>query len=236
MPYSHVQAISFDAGGTLISPQPSVGAVYAEVLARHRVTIQAFALDVRFKEAFQRIRKNPSVRVSEASERAYWREVVAYTIKPFYRGEHFELIFNDLYAAFSSALRWRLEPGAADILDALRSAGYRLVLLSNSDARFRNVFSEMRLLQHFDAFLLSSEIGYEKPDPRAFAAAEAALGLPPEAFLHIGDSTRNDVMGAFEAGWQSIQYLPTQAPEPGLRIQQLSELKQMLPVRHRGQI
>ena len=31
----HIQAVTFDVGGTLIRPWPSVGHVYAEVAARH---------------------------------------------------------------------------------------------------------------------------------------------------------------------------------------------------------
>src|ERR1700704_702865 len=31
----HIQAVTFDVGGTLIKPWPSVGHVYAEVAARH---------------------------------------------------------------------------------------------------------------------------------------------------------------------------------------------------------
>lgn len=197
----------------------------------HKVTIQGFALDVRFKEAFRTIRKDPEAIINEDTEREYWREIVAFTIKPFYRGGHFDLIFEDLFNAFSTSLRWRLEPGTEDTLRTLKQSGYKLILLSNSDARFRNVFQEFRLYDLFDAFLLSSEIGHEKPDPRAFAAAEKVTNLPPEAILHIGDSTRNDVMGAFEAGWQSILYNPQEATEPGISIKHLSELTRMLPAK-----
>ena len=36
-PFSHICAVTFDVGGTLIEPWPSVGHVYAEVAARHGV-------------------------------------------------------------------------------------------------------------------------------------------------------------------------------------------------------
>lgn len=44
---------------------------------------------------------------------------------------------------------------------------------------------------------------YGKPHCPVFRAVEAALGLPPEKLMMVGDSLKHDIAGAREAGWAS---------------------------------
>src|SRR5438477_11926248 len=57
-PIGSIHAVTFDFGGTLIEPWPSVGHVYAEVAARHGLkNLSAEQLNTRFKAAW-RARQN----------------------------------------------------------------------------------------------------------------------------------------------------------------------------------
>ena len=47
------QAITFDIGGTLIEPWPSVGHVYAEVAARFGLRAEPSELNRRFRDAWR---------------------------------------------------------------------------------------------------------------------------------------------------------------------------------------
>ena len=49
----NVAAITFDVGGTLIEPWPSVGHAYAEVAARHGVHVAPEEITQRFVEAWR---------------------------------------------------------------------------------------------------------------------------------------------------------------------------------------
>src|SRR5581483_11235396 len=50
---TRIQAVTFDVGGTLIEPFPSVGHVYAAVAAQHGVTdLSPEALNARFRAAW----------------------------------------------------------------------------------------------------------------------------------------------------------------------------------------
>ena len=52
-----IRAVTFDVGGTLIAPFPSVGHVYADVAAAHGVNgLDAADLDRRFARAWKRHR------------------------------------------------------------------------------------------------------------------------------------------------------------------------------------
>ncbi len=55
--------------------------------------------------------------------------------------------------------------------------------------------------RYLRAIVVSERVGAIKPDVRIFRVAEAALGTPPEAILHIGDDWAADVVGAKQAGW-----------------------------------
>jgi putative hydrolase of the HAD superfamily len=56
----------------------------------------------------------------------------------------------------------------------------------------------------------SSVVGVAKPDPRTFAPAIAALGLPAGDVAFVGDSVRYDMVGSESAGLRPIHFDPYQ--------------------------
>lgn len=82
------------------------------------------------------------------------------------------------------------------IVRGLKSAGHRLVLLSNTSiAHYEFIRSRWDLLEPFDEFVLSYEVGAIKPEPAIFKAALAAIRcLPDEAFY------TDDIPAYVEAG------------------------------------
>lgn len=59
---------------------------------------------------------------------------------------------------------------------------------------FDEVFTPHRIF-------VSSVIGFEKPDPRAFHHVAEAIGVGNEACLYFGDRIETDVLAARRAGW-----------------------------------
>lgn len=73
----------------------------------------------------------------------------------------------------------------------LKQAGYRLVLLSNTNAgHLRFVRESFDVLEPFDELVLSYEVGAMKPDERIFAAARRAIGCQPEECFYTDDIPR----------------------------------------------
>lgn len=117
-------------------------------------------------------------------------------------------------------------PDAAPALEALRGAGLRLAVLTNFELP-----SVARTLAHagldpalFAATLSAAALGWPKPDPRAFAAAAAALGLPLAACCLVDDLAEN-VAAARSIGMRAYQIdrsLP--APTADGRIGSLLDL------------
>jgi putative hydrolase of the HAD superfamily len=200
-----VTAITFDAGGTLLHPHPSVGLVYREVAARHGRDYDTDELETRFRAAFKSVSKDPRVLDPEARERDFWSRVVRETIPPDRKApDDFDAFFAELFESFAHASRWRVFPQAEKTLGLLAARGYRLGVLSNWDRRLRTVLAETGLERYFHAVLISSEVGVEKPDAGIFRAAERALGAKPSACLHVGDSRKHDLEGAHAAGWKAL--------------------------------
>jgi glucose-1-phosphatase len=84
---------------------------------------------------------------------------------------------------------------------------HRLLLGSNTTElharQFRRQFADT--LRHFDALVLSFEVGVRKPRARFFEHCQRLAGCPAEECLFIDDMPAN-VAGARACGWQGIVY------------------------------
>jgi putative hydrolase of the HAD superfamily len=90
----------------------------------------------------------------------------------------------------------------------LKSMGYRMSILSNSDGRTARVFHELKLDSVFEAVFDSKVLGVEKPDPAIFYLILDELGLKPFEAFYIGDIYNVDVKGANQAGVGAIHIDP----------------------------
>jgi HAD superfamily hydrolase (TIGR01509 family) len=90
--------------------------------------------------------------------------------------------------------------GAVPALEALRAAGFVLVVVSNANGRLHALLERVELLRHFDVVIDSYVEGVEKPDPRLFEIALARAGAEAQTTLHAGDLYQIDVVGARAAG------------------------------------
>lgn len=89
-----------------------------------------------------------------------------------------------------------------DALPALQNLSRRfpVVALSNGNANVHRV----GLGAYFHASVSARDAGVAKPHPAIFAAGAAAANAAPEAVLHVGDDAHLDVVGALEAGMQTV--------------------------------
>ncbi len=123
----------------------------------------------------------------------------------------------------------RAVDGAGETLDALAARGYRLGVVSNADGRVRQLLEDAALAPFFEVILDSAEVGVEKPDPRIFLAAARRLGLPAASCAYVGDLYEIDILGARAAGFRPILIGPDPAPEPVERVAELKELLELFP-------
>jgi len=194
---SGIRAVTFDVGGTLIRPWPSVGHVYAEVAAQHGVTVEAEALNRQFAAAWA-VKNDFRHRVSD------WSKLVEATFADLAPTPLSAKLFDALYSHFASATAWRVFDDVLPCLRELKRRKLKLGIISNWDARLGPLLRELQLDIYFDSIVISAEAGAQKPEARIFEMAAAQLKTSPSAMLHIGDSPSEDVAGAQAAGLQAL--------------------------------
>lgn len=199
-------AYTFDAAMTLFEVTPSVGAVYARVAQEFGVTASPEVLEAGFLQAWGE-RKPTDAHTSEEEEWEWWHGTVrrsfeiAGSLEAL--GDSFDPYFEAVYRRFDDAAVWRIYDDVLPALERLRAAGCRLAVVSNFDSRLHTVLGNLGLRPWFDAVIISAAAGVRKPDPAIFQQACAALGVPPGAACHIGDSIEEDYAGAIAAGLQA---------------------------------
>ena len=194
---NQIEAITFDVGGTLIEPRPSVGHVYAEVAGRHGLRgLEAQHLTERFAAAWQS-RKDFNYSRSE------WSEIVDATFQGLAATPPSKTFFNELYHHFAQPQAWRIFDDVRPALDALASHGIKLGIISNWDERLRPLLREVELDKYFEVIVVSCEVGFAKPSPVIFEIAAEKLCRAPGTILHVGDSVDLDAEGARRAGFQT---------------------------------
>jgi HAD superfamily hydrolase (TIGR01509 family) len=78
--------------------------------------------------------------------------------------------------------------------------------------------------------LTSAELGVQKPDPAAFGALVAQLGVPAERCYYVGDDPKCDIAGAVAAGLRGVwldnegKTYPADAPAPTHTVRSLAAL------------
>jgi len=94
-------------------------------------------------------------------------------------------------------------PDSLPALRRLREAGLTTVVVTNGLADLQRLKAELAgLLDEVDAFVVSSDVGAGKPDPRVFQVAleRAGAGARSDRTLMVGDNPIRDVAGAQRLG------------------------------------
>jgi FMN phosphatase YigB (HAD superfamily) len=101
-------------------------------------------------------------------------------------------------------------PGIGACLEALRERGLRLGIVCDvgfsGGELLRELLDAEGLLQHFDGWGFSDEVGHYKPAPQIFEAALGSLGVEPARAVHVGDLRRTDVAGGAALGMRTVRY------------------------------
>jgi putative hydrolase of the HAD superfamily len=199
MPISTIRAVTFDVGGTLIEPWPSVGHVYAEVARQHGAgAIAPELLNRRFSQAWK-------AATAFAHRREDWAALVDTTFAGLTQALPSQSFFGALYDRFAEPRSWRIYDDVLPTLQALSRNGIKLGIISNWDERLRSLLQALKLHDFFEVVVVSYEVGVTKPGALIFRETSLRLGFQPNEVLHVGDSLEMDVRGAEQAGLRALQ-------------------------------
>lgn len=199
--------MTLDATGTLFHC-PRLGAIYAELLGRHGIEVEAVEAARLVRLVWQEMScsADPShdrFSADPLGERGFWRRVVdrvceylGCAASPFAAAE--------LFHAFGRGDSWEVYPEVRPALAALAADGLRLAVVSNWDHRLPSLLDELGLAAYFEAVVYSAAVGVEKPHPGIFVRALSVLGVAAPWSLHVGDRRVEDVEGAAAVGMRSL--------------------------------
>lgn len=92
-----------------------------------------------------------------------------------------------------------------NLIDQLRQSNYKVGLLSNNTKQNGDLIRATGLDSHFDTFLISAEIGFQKPDPKAFEVLYNDLSVQPKELVFIDDSSKS-LESATDIGYVPILF------------------------------
>jgi putative hydrolase of the HAD superfamily len=108
--------------------------------------------------------------------------------------EHISLFYQDI----------RVDPDALELLHRLRAAGVRTAVVSNAASYSEPVLDACGLRSLVDAVVLSYAAGALKPDPLIYRVALAALHVPAEDAVFVGDGGDGELAGARAVGLRTV--------------------------------
>lgn len=230
-----IEAVFFDAAGTLFEVRGSVGRIYSAIALRYGVQTHPEALDRAFsvalgKKSAQGIAP-ADVQDNVAEEKRWWSEIVESVLADNMPKEAFSEYFDEVFEFFRSADAWQLYPETLQCLERLQARGCGLGIISNFDSRLIDLLVNLGIGRFFADVTLSWTAGAAKPDPRIFLKATESMGIPASKALHVGDSLEEDFQGARRAGLHAVlldrkdRY--NQSTDV-LRVRSLSELTRLL--------
>lgn len=94
-----------------------------------------------------------------------------------------------------------LRPGVRRAIEELREAGLKVGV--SSDFPLERKLRILGLDGRWDAIVPTEATGALKPNPEPFLALSAALGLPPEEILYVGNNYAYDIVGAAGVGMKT---------------------------------
>lgn len=163
---------------------------------------------------------------------------------------------NEVFAGMVETLSWLSPPDVAEIsahwrsefprsavareglyatLDALRSAGIRLGVLTNGSEQAQSQkIAHLKIEHYFSSVVISALVQCKKPDPRIFQHALAQIGCAAANTLFVGDHPVNDMQGAAGAGlipvwFKGVHPWPQDQIPCARQISTLREVLQFVP-------
>jgi len=205
-------AVTFDAGQTLVELD---AAMLARRLGERGVAIAAHAIDAAAPAAWARYDAHVG-RVGHP-----WKILMDALLEGAGVAADRAALVDWLWDEQPRANLWRRPvAGMIELVDALRAAGVRVGVLSNSEGKLAALFDEIGWGDRFEAVIDSGVVGVEKPDPRIFALAARALGVSEPALVHIGDSRPADIDGALAVGARAVWFgrVAAAVDDPRVRV------------------
>lgn len=97
-----------------------------------------------------------------------------------------------------------IHPHVLKTIRELKRQGKSLGLISNADRIEVSSWAETEASTYFDSAVFSCNVGYIKPERQIYLHSLTQLGLPPSQCLFVGDGGNDELVGAKNAGMDTV--------------------------------
>ena len=211
-----IRAIAFDVNGTLVRIRTDDHLEQIFRAAGHFLTYQGIDLRRhqvrdRYFELLKDQQRNSSEAEPEFDAVGIWRTIIHENSSDFTRAlapeklAQLPLFLAEMYRGISRS-KLKLFPHVREMLDALTGTMPLSLVTDAQTAYARGELHKVGILDYFDPIVVSGDHGFRKPDPRLFAVAIEAMGVPAANTLYVGNDMHRDIYGAREAGMQTMMF------------------------------
>jgi putative hydrolase of the HAD superfamily len=130
---------------------------------------------------------------------------------------------------------WERYPDTTETLTALKEAGFKMGLISNSKSDWfvHAILRKSDLNRFFEVIVTSAALRIRKPRAEIFMRVLAALGVKASEAAFVGDSLHADVTGAKTLGMRTIHVLRQQGEgtshvRPEATVSSLTEASRLI--------
>ncbi len=185
------EIIFLDAWHTLFTVREHGPRRTAIALDRHGVSVEEASVVAALKTAVERLRglNMPFVATPEL-ERDFYRTHYRFLLEEL-GVEDGESLVDDVMEAASYVPYTVLYDDTLPALEALRSRGQRVGLLSNAFPSLLDALAHLGILDYLDPKVISAFEGCEKPDPAIYQAALRVADVTPGQAIFVDDLPEN---------------------------------------------
>ena len=222
------KALFWDFDGTLIHPYESFLCALKAALEHAQYAVETDVIR-KFLHTVCTWYK-PEISYQGATGAKWW-ETLFRNFEWFYKQNHVaEADWQTVNMIFKDSIldhrNYILYDGAKDILQKCQEMGYRNYILSNNFPELPWVIDKLGLSDCFAGYIVSSNVGFEKPRIEIFQYALRTARYPDLAYM-IGDNPVADIQGGRSAGIKTIlvhNNFSNEMAEDGVVCENLSDV------------
>ncbi|MCY3591666.1 MAG: HAD-IA family hydrolase [Acidobacteria bacterium] len=190
-----IRGILFDAGDTLVRPKAGEWFPRQHFVDAFRAQGITHANMDRFREALDAglryLNKHHALAVTEDIEREQFHTAYELILRALGISNPTEDLVADILRPFEEDVGMEPFPDTVRVLRRLKSAGFRMGVVSDNWPSLGRRFHTMGLRSYFDAFVISALVGSSKPCESIYRVAVEEIGIPPEHLAFVDDRPVN---------------------------------------------
>ncbi|HEY6064940.1 MAG TPA: HAD-IA family hydrolase [Thermoanaerobaculia bacterium] len=227
-----IRAVFFDAGATLLHPDPPVEAIYAREFAADGARFSDEDLMRALTRAWEEVHSSAEINRygGVRGEADFWQTFLNRVRSLLDGGSVSAAAFGRLASHFRTPGSWAVYDDVLPTLESLSRRDLALGVVSNWDSFLPRLLAAHGLDRFFRVVAVSAIEETGKPEAEIFHRACRRAGVEPAEALHVGDSVAEDLEGARRAGLSALLLDRGDAhPEVADRIRSLAEIPERLP-------